>query len=124
MNSGFLLIHTQSDKVLVVFAYFFSISQRTQLPGSFSTRVGHVSPLLFFFQDPTVLLEASQTLGAKETDVTVGWKDDRIFHIFPITDPWDEQYIYLHVQSIKINQDHVGKYTIVPWILWVWTCFF
>ena len=44
-----------------------------------------------------MLLEASQTLGAKETDVTVGWKDDRILHIFPITDPWDERYIYLYM---------------------------
>ena len=25
-------------------------------------------------------------------------------------------YIPIHVQTIKINQDHVGKYTIVPWI--------
>ena len=42
----------------------------------------------------------------------------------PITDPWDERYIYLLIYHTK-STIHVGKYTIpmdIPWMLWGKIC--
>lgn len=33
-----------------------------------------------------------------------------------MTDPWGRWYIYLHLDSIKINHLNVGKHRIVPWM--------
>ena len=32
--------------------------------------------------------------------------------------PWDKRYIYLHVHAWFFSGFHVGKYAIVPWMVW------
>ena len=67
-----------------------------------------------------------EDLETKATEFTPKWYGPKIHPKTPLTDPWDERYIYLHEivdlygQCVGpyISPVNVGNYTIVPWILW------